>query len=204
MNQIGFLTDYQSATNIVFCKATNFIEKLKYNNYYIKISSLSENTYSYSSVIVATDVWGKLSLFVNTRNKYQEYLKSRKNTIQQFEYNEGKGIARIFHRAEYNYFFDGNPISPGYRFEFYNLNNEDDSPFRDYVRKHFNIYHFNRITIDVIDYLRFYDDRTHEAFFPKEYKTVTQLIEYILLKIGQRFSITHSISIDVPPLILVD
>lgn len=204
MKEVRFLTDYQSATNIKLCQATNFVDRMKYSDYYIKILSLKEETYLYASEQSAMEVWGKLDLFVHSRNKYQDYLKLGQNSIQEFERSEGKGILGIFNDADFHYYFDDSPFAERYLFEFYNLNNQFGSPFREYVRRKFKIDHFTRIITDMFNTLTFYDNNNHNSYYPEPYEMKVQLIEYLFLKIGKSYSNYKNFSIRVPDLLLID
>ncbi len=206
MKEISFLTDYQSATHLTYCQASNFIERLKYGDYFIKESSVSEKNHLYSSEYSAKAVWDKLVFFVETRNRYQDYLKykSHQDTIKEFEDVEGKNVANIFSEAKYENVYDDCPIGPHSFYDFTNLNTDYDKPFRNYVRKHFNINaNFNHIHISLPNHLKFYDDKTGNYYYPESYNMVSLLVQYIFLKIGERFSYIQGFTIDVPRLRLV-
>ena len=72
------------------------------------------------------------------------------------------------------------------------------------VLKHFNINaNFNHIHISLPNHLKFYDDKTGNYYYPESYNMVSLLVQYIFLKIGERFSYIQGFTIDVPRLRLV-
>ena len=138
--------------------------------------------------------------------KLKEEKKENKtqDTIKEFEDVEGKNVANIFSEAKYENVYDDCPIGPHSFYDFTNLNTDYDKPFRNYVRKHFNINaNFNHIHISLPNHLKFYDDKTGNYYYPESYNMVSLLVQYIFLKIGERFSYIQGFTIDVPRLRLV-
>ena len=190
MNISDFLKDYTTETEFSFCIATNIIEKIKYDDFFIRIKSPSDiKNYPFASYSSMYRTWSKLSVFIECRNLFKRHLERQTNAIGSFERTEGTNIADILDFSDFEMTNDKNPFSPSVFIDFTRLSMDSSSSFKHYIKVHYGDISFNRIRLYLSgDITLFCDEIKYDGKTRHDLDNSRALGLYLLLKIGQRFS----------------